>query len=128
MRIHLVMLQDILTSALKATEYLKSVNHEQYISRFIHDYDTFHLSVRETDIYQHIGKHMSDVVQEKPQVRYCPYLMTVHGPPVMVPHAHHIQMDIFHDALTLDDTFDIVLIDIEPHGREIQVYEKINES
>jgi hypothetical protein len=34
-------------------------------------------------------------------------------------------MDIFHDALTLDDTFDIVLIDIEPHGREIEVYENI---
>lgn len=41
-----------------------------------------------------------------------------------VKHEHYIK-DIFEDSLELSKQFDVVFIDIEPHGKEIQVYEKI---
>lgn len=42
----------------------------------------------------------------------------------MVKH-DHFMLDIFQNIPPLPQCYDVVLIDIEPHGKEIEVYEKI---
>jgi len=39
---------------------------------------------------------------------------------------YHIKADIFNDIIFLSENFDILIIDIEPHSREIEIYNKFS--
>jgi hypothetical protein len=140
--------QESILSAISETEKYSKMETEKELSDLSHIacdiYDTYKLSLREYDILKIIGKSLSlknsinvlDVgcgPASTAKILLSEIVNKVNYKALGMPNLQndyiiqsHLQQDIFDDSCVPDNFFyDIVIIDIEPHGCEIEVYEKI---
>lgn len=149
-------LNTALEKALKDSEWLididkKNDDQQQYRDQYLNAYEKFGLSYRELLIYRTLGECLSQNNQKlnildvgSGQLKtaqaliestsfvatYTAIDMEVYSDKVKpyVQDFEYHKIDILADPpFATDRKYDIVLIDIEPHGREIDVYEKIKQ-
>jgi hypothetical protein len=143
-------MQNILINSLtEANKYNYENVHKEHLKEFCHAYDVYRLSLRELYFFKTLGQNISGktildvgsgtLMTARAIIENCinPVSYTSidrkEDPTITVSkmiennkisYSNHHHVDIFEIDIELKDTYDIIIIDIEPHGKEIEVYEK----
>ncbi len=125
------------------------LNDDHYRKKYISAWEKYNLSVTEREVYQKLGEEINKLC--KPNVldvgsgkhmtafallkhvdvhKYLSIDKSIESTQYnkfskRVENWIHYDFDIFENEILDNGQFDIIIIDIEPHGREIEIYEKI---
>jgi hypothetical protein len=144
----------VLESLKSITNYKdKYVSENALFKEIVFAYDKYRLSVRELHLYKELGKRVDGlsildigsgtcmtataIIENcNSQISYCSIDKNIDPSDILqdliienkITNFEHYHHDVFEpdfDAkFSLQNKYDIMLIDIEPHGREIDVYDK----
>lgn len=147
-------LTEPLYAALKDSEYLLDVDTQKEFDKYRpHILDGFdhNMSYREVLVYNKLGKYLSSgrklnvldvgsgkLLTAKKLIQNTSFVETYtaidknvdaneHGNVIkrFVTNFEYRKLDILDEDFSTDTKYDIVMIDVEPHGKEIEVYERV---
>ena len=144
----------ILESLKSITNYKdKYESDHDFLKERVYAYDKYRLSARELNLYKELGNRIgglsildigsgtcmtaSAIIENcNSKISYCSIDKNIDPSNIlqnliidnMIGYFEHYHHDVFetdfNTKIALKNKYDIMLIDIEPHGREIEVYEK----
>ena len=139
-----------LYAALKDTEYLLDENKQNHYPSISESFQ-YNMSYREVLIYTKLGEYLSNgkklnvldvgsgkLLTATKLIKGTSFVATytaidnqvdandhaTNVKPYVASFEYH-KLDILTDDFATDKTYDIVMIDVEPHGKEIEVYERV---